>query len=84
MTRDEFVDKYGHVQVTFTDFFKHTFNYRADLDDGSVLIAHYGGSVESLWGHEVGAGVKEALYSLAPYAAEVINSKGEEFEHFYE
>ena len=83
MTRNEFMDKYGDVVVTFSNYYKYTFNYKAELPDGSLLVVSYGGNSEDIYRHEVGANSPEVVKTLAPYAGSVYRD-GKESESFYD
>lgn len=84
MTRDEFMNNYGHVVVKFKSYWKYTFHYEGKMDDGSTLTASYGGNSDDIYRHEVGADSLESLHSLCPYACEVFDKDGKEQESFYD
>lgn len=83
MTREEFYAKYGNVEVTFSSYFKYTFNYTTTLPDGRQLEVFYGGNADDIYRHEVCSGGVETVLSLQPYSG-CVYFGGEEMESFYD
>ena len=71
MTREEFYEKYGEVEVVFTSYYKFTFNYGALLPDGLRLSVGYGGNSDDIYRHEVGVGETIKIKDLNPYCGNV-------------
>ncbi len=67
MTRQEFYDKYGEVEVSFCHYFKYSFTYVGFMPDGTEVICTFGGDSDSIYRHEVSAGVKDTVMELQPY-----------------
>lgn len=82
MTRDEFLNKYGDVLVTFTDYYKYAFRFSADLDDGSRLVVEVGGDADEIYRMTVDTKPHTARV-LEPYAGSVYKD-GEIVESFYD
>ena len=83
MKREEFIDKYGDVEVTFSSYYKYTFTYSAKIDDGKKLTAHYGGDADEIYKTSVASGEKVKIKDLYPYAAEIYKGR-KEIESFYD
>lgn len=83
MTKAEFYEKHGAVEVTFSSYYKFTFTYAAILPDGSRLTCRYGGNAEEIYRHEVVAGNTETVLSLQPFEGAVYKD-GEQVESFYD
>ena len=83
MTREEFYAKYGEVKVKFSNYYKYTFVYRAELPDGKILTCGYGGDSGQIYRYEVSDGVEETIVALQPYMGRV-SENGVEVESFYD
>lgn len=71
MTRQEFTEKYGSVNVKFTGYYKYNFTYTATLPDGKQLRCEYGGNSEDIYRHEVKVNREETVISLSPHAGSI-------------
>lgn len=83
MTRAEFYQKYGDVEVEFSSYYKYVFIYKAILPDGSVLSCGYGGNHDDIYRHDVIVGAKEKISSLCPYQGSTAKN-GIEIDSFYD
>ena len=83
MTRSEFYNKYGDVEVTFSSYYKYTFNYTAVLVDGKLLTVGYGGSSDQIYRYNAYAGQTVKVKDLQPYNGSVYKDT-EEVESFYD
>lgn len=83
MTREEFYDKYGHVQVTFSSYYKYTFTYAATLPDGKRMTVFYGGNSDEIYRHEVASDGIEYVSGLRPYGG-IVYEGTEEVESFHD
>lgn len=83
MTKSDFLNKYGDVEVTFSSYYKYTFTYTATLPDGKHLTVGYGGCSDEIYRHEVEAGSVEKVRNLRPYTGAVYECT-EEVEGFYD
>ena len=83
MTRAEFYDKYGDVEVTFSSYYKYTFTYAATLPDGKRLTVGYGGNHDEIYRHSVSTSTAEKVCLLQPYMGAVYEGT-EEVEGFYD
>lgn len=68
MTKDEFMEKYGDVEVTFARYHKYVFTYQADLGDGYLLIVNTGGDADDVYDDMVIADWPETVRSLEPFS----------------
>jgi hypothetical protein len=82
MTRAEFYAKYGDVEVTFSSYYKYTFNYATTLPDGKRLTVGYGGNSDEIYRHEVATLCAEKVSQLQPYTGAVYEGT-EEVEGFH-
>ena len=82
MTKQEFYEKYGSVKVKFTDYYKYTFTYAADLTDGRRLTCGYGGNSDKIYRHELSADGEVTISSLKPYEG-MVYENGKATEIFY-
>lgn len=83
ITKEEFLAKYGDVEVAFSSYYKYSFTYTGETEDGVIVAVDYGGNDSEIYRHSVGAGVKEKISSLYPYAGSAIVD-GEIVESFYD
>lgn len=58
MELEEFLEKYGHIEVEFSHYYKYTFTFSATLEDGSTLFISYGESSDDIYRYSVTAGSK--------------------------
>jgi hypothetical protein len=86
MSREEFYDKYGSVQVAFISYYKFTFTYAATLPDGKQLTVSYGGNSDQIYRHEVSPDRVETVRELQPYSGAVYDGPDyeNEVEWFYD
>ena len=83
MTKEEFIEKYGDVEVSFSSYYKFTFTYKAILEDGSTVFVDFGANSEDIYRHEVTSTGVETIKALDPYAGSVYKD-GIEVESFYD
>lgn len=83
MTREEFIEKYGSVIVSFESYYKYTFTYKADLEDGKVISVSYGGNGDEIYRHETSRDARITVRDLGPYAGAVYVN-GLETDSFYD
>jgi hypothetical protein len=84
MTREEFYTKYGDVKVKFTSYYKYTFTYAAELDNGYHIFVGYGGNSDEIYRFGVAFNSEETIKSLCPYEGRVTDNKGVEVESFFD
>jgi len=46
--KDEFLKKYGEVEVTFSEYYKFSFSYRGKIGDIDLYVS-FGGSAEDIY-----------------------------------
>lgn len=83
LTRKEFMDKYGEVEVRFRSYYKFTFYFNAELEDGATLSVGVGGSADEIYREEVAADTAGKVAGLFPYCGSVYKD-GERVEGFYD
>lgn len=72
MTKTEFIEKYGDVEVAFSHYYKFVFVFSGELQDGSVLTCEYGGSSDSIYKFSLTANETVFVAALYPDAGQVI------------
>ena len=74
MTKSEFYEKYGDVEVTFVGYSKNNYSYHATLPDGNILCCEYGGwwVANDLYRHNVNP---RTINNLQPHSARVYKNK---------
>lgn len=77
MTRKEFIEKYGDIEVTFSSYYKYTFTYRADLDDGSAINVSFGGNADEIYRFNVVNNDKSTVKDLDPYSGAIYKDSKE-------
>ena len=83
VARDEFIDKYGSVEVKFSSYYKYTFTYTGTLPDGSKISVDVGGNSADIYRMSVSANDVETVYALDPHAGSVYKD-GQVVEGFYD
>jgi hypothetical protein len=83
LTKADFLEKYGAVEVTFSSYYKYTFDFTATLPDENLLTVRVGGGGDDIYRQSVTANTLHRVDTLAPYAGSVTQN-GVELEEFYE
>ena len=83
LEQKEFYEKYGDIDVTFSEYYKYIFTFTAKLPNDETLICHIGGSSHDIYRFHMGNGHTESLRSLDPFSGEVYKD-GKEICSFYE
>lgn len=83
ISKDEFMEKYGDVMVTFDHYYKYTFTYAGKNKDGVLVEVSWGGNADDIYRCSVSAGNEESVESLYPYDGTAYKD-GEAIEEFYE
>lgn len=83
MTRQEFYDKYGNVEVKFSSYYKYVFTYEAVLPDGKRISVGYGGNHDDIYRHGVSVTTADKIIDLQPHEGSVYEGK-EQVESFYD
>jgi hypothetical protein len=53
MDHSEFDKAYESTKLKFISYFKFMFTYRGTADDGTVIVASYGGNADDIYKYEV-------------------------------
>lgn len=77
MTKDEFIEKYGNVQVKFSRYYKYMFTFEGALDDGSVVEVECGGNSDDIYRFEVIPDAVETVAGLDPIVGIVYKDRQE-------
>ena len=68
MDEKEVVKKYGDVVLTFVSYYKYSFSYRGEADDGIRISASYGGDSGDIYRHKVENNEKHAVKDIINWA----------------
>lgn len=82
MTKQEFMNKYGDVEVKFSSYYKYTFTFTGEFD-GGVVIVDVGGDSSDIYRMEVCSGLSESVGGLDPCYGSFAKSGGV-VDSFYE
>jgi hypothetical protein len=74
MTKEEFIEKYGDVLVTFSSYYKYSFSFTGTFGDQRIEV--------SIGGLEVGT-ESRSIRELDPTSGSVYEN-GKEVESFYD
>ena len=83
MTRQEFYEKYGDLEVTFSHYYKFTFDFAAYLGEGKVVTVGVGGNAEDIYRFTVEPDTPVKISELEPYEGHVYEGT-KEVESFYD
>lgn len=83
MTKQEFIDRYGDVDVKFSYYYKHSFHFDAELPDGSGISVAIGGESGEIYRLEVDCDEVSTVKDLDPYSGGIYK-EGKEICSFYD
>lgn len=83
MTSSEFFSKYGDESVTFAEYYKYTFYFRATLSDGRMLVVGYGGDSDQIYRFSVKAVDSVKVSDLMPCMGSIYDGD-REVESFWD
>lgn len=83
LTRQEFLEKYGDVEVTFFSYYKYTFTFTGETPDGHEISVGYGGHSDDIYRYEVFSGETGTVSSIDPYQGSVYKD-GTLIDEFYD
>ena len=84
ITKKEFDELYGDVEVEFVSYYKYSFTFAGDAPNGDRVVLSIGGSADDIYRMDVAAGVKEKVREFyASYAGAYVGEDGEDPIHFY-
>ena len=82
ISQEEFIKKYGEVEVDFSSYYKYTFTYSGTLPDGRTICVRVGGDSSDIYRFEVVAGESTPIACLDPISGSVYED-GKAVEEFY-
>ena len=83
ISKQDFLDKYGDIEVTFSSYYKYSFTFKGTTDAGEELYVSIGGDSDEIYRMEIMADDPESVRSLDPYQGSV-RIGGELIERFYD
>ena len=83
ITKKEFDELYGDVEVEFVSYYKYTFVFAGDTPDGLRVSLSVGGCADDIYRMDVAAGVKEKVRDIYATYAGVYSEDGEDPIHSY-
>lgn len=81
VTKDEFLEKFGNIQVQFKRYFKYEFEYIGVTEDGDNISVMVGGNSDDIYDHEVVPNTYVSVASLDPMSGEITH--GSETKMWY-
>ena len=66
ISREEFMEQYGDVEVKFVYYYKYKFTYSTSLADGRAVQVSVGGCHDDIYRHEVSNDKTYTINSLYP------------------
>jgi len=83
ITRKEFFDKYGDVEVKFVGYYKYVFTYKGTAPDGTIIVVGDGGDSSDIYKMDVNVDDAQTVKHLYPFQGSAFI--GEEIiEQYYE
>ena len=84
ISREEFNELYGDVEVVFNSYYKYTFTFRGETKDFKVVSISYGGCADDIYRESVEAGEKVKVRDIeGTYATVYEDSDCENVVHSY-
>ena len=83
MSYEEFIEKYGDIEVTFSSYYKYCFRYSALLENGNTIIVEIGGDVDDIYRMEVYNNESFTIRDLEPNGGWMKDKRGVSIETFY-
>jgi hypothetical protein len=67
ITKSDFIQRYGHIKVKFSSYYKYEFTFAGITDDGNMIEVHCGGNANDIYQMDVVSNHKEHIQDLNPY-----------------
>lgn len=83
MTREEFYEKYGGMELKFVSYYKYIFTFSGLTDEGYDISCGCGGNSEDIYRMEVATNSVETVAELQPFMGSIYKD-GVEIEGFYD
>lgn len=84
MTKAEFLQMYGDIEVSFESYYKYSFTFRGVTSEGHVVVVSVGDSADDIYRLEVGT-EKKSVKSLDPSSGQVyISGNPDPIHSFYD
>lgn len=84
MTRDEFYEKYGDIEVAFSSYYKFIFSYTGTTPSGASITVNCGGNADDIYRLEVLSSSTGKVLDMLPYAGRVVGDDGNTIDEFYD
>jgi hypothetical protein len=75
LTEEQFVEKYGDAKVKFSSYYKYTFTFVGQLEDGSTITLSVGGGGDDVYRLSVEANKEYRVMELGFSYAEVVQNE---------
>ena len=75
LTEEQFVEKYGDAKVKFSSYYKYTFTFVGQLEDGSIITLSVGGGGDDVYKLSVEANKEYRVMELGFYYAKVVQNE---------
>ena len=84
MTREEFIEKYGEVEVKFDYYYKYSFTFTGTADDGLTIVSVVlGGNADNMYRSEVVNNQTFKVKNSYPYQG-IAYKNGIEVDSFFD
>ncbi|MEM7209550.1 MAG: hypothetical protein AAF434_17155 [Pseudomonadota bacterium] len=83
ISHQEFIERYGDVEVEFSHYYKFSFTFKTELDDGAVLSVSTGGDADEIYREEIANNEKRLVRDVCPYEGSV-RKDGSDVCRFYD
>jgi hypothetical protein len=66
MNLEQIKEKYGNVKLKFNGYYKYSFSFTGETEDGEQIYASIGGNADEIYNLDVNAEKEESINSLCP------------------
>jgi hypothetical protein len=67
MTKSDFIQRYGHIKVKFSNYLKYEFTFTGITDDGNLIEVQCGGNIDDMYRLQVVSNYEERIQDLNPF-----------------
>ena len=84
MTAEQVQEKFGNTILRFSRYYKYTFTFRGDTNDGYKILCYFGGSSDDIYRYEVNANDENRVGSIDDWAVVRVLGAGDKvvFEQY--
>lgn len=82
LTREEANERYGNVPCKFSSYYKYTFHFCGEADDGARVELSVGGNADDIYRYDVTPNTHEVMSGA--YAVSIYDKGGEKLFESYD